>query len=113
VPTILNGQPYTNLANAFILYYIYNGRDIENFEQAYSFAQENINMLASETKKLARANALGIPFISIIRPGCYVGVFYFGVNEWVYGDFLPVFLHFPGGWNDDSMGAARDYTYNW
>ena len=59
--------------------------------------QENINMLASETKKLVRANALGIPLISIIQGlTATLGYFIFGVNEWALWGFLTgVFAFFP------------------
>ncbi len=102
VPTVLNSTAnlITNLAiMLFILYYmLYNGRDIEKvLNRLIPLRQENINMLASETKKLVRANALGIPLISIIQGlTATLGYFIFGVNEWALWGFLTgVFAFFP------------------
>jgi len=94
IPTILNSTAnlITNLAiMLFVLYYIlYNGREIERMlNRLIPLQQENINMLASETKKIVKANALGIPLISIIQ-GCTatLGYFIFGVGEWGLWGFL-------------------------
>jgi predicted PurR-regulated permease PerM len=59
--------------------------------------QENINILAGETKKMVRANALGIPLISIIQGlTATFGYFIFGVNEWALWGFLTgIFAFFP------------------
>src|SRR5262249_30055473 len=70
IPTILNSTAtlVTNLAiMLFVLYYmLYNGREIEKvLNRIIPLKQENINMLAAETKKMVKANALGIPLISI------------------------------------------------
>lgn len=102
VPTLLNSTAnlITNLAiMLFVLYYLlYNGREIERMlNRVIPLKQENINMLASETKKLVRANALGIPLISIIQGlTATLGYFIFGVNEWALWGFLTgVFAFFP------------------
>ena len=54
-------------------------------------------MLAYETKKMVRANALGIPLISIIQGvTATLGYFIFGVNEWMLWGFLTgIFAFFP------------------
>jgi predicted PurR-regulated permease PerM len=94
IPTILNSTAnlITNLAiMLFILYYIlYNGREIERIlNRLIPLKQENINMLASETKKIVKANALGIPLISIIQGlTATLGYFIFGVEEWGLWGFL-------------------------
>jgi predicted PurR-regulated permease PerM len=94
IPTILNSTAnlITNLAiMLFILYYIlYNGREIERMlNRLIPLQQENINMLASETKKIVKANALGIPLISIIQGStATLGYFIFGVGEWGLWGFL-------------------------
>lgn len=102
VPTILNSTAnlITNLAiMLFILYYmLYNGTEIERvLNRLIPLRQENINMLASETKKLVRANALGIPLISIIQGlAATLGYFIFGVKEWgLWGFLTGVFAFFP------------------
>ncbi|MBL7739343.1 MAG: AI-2E family transporter [Chitinophagaceae bacterium] len=102
IPSILNDTAnlITNLAiMLFVLYYmLYNGREIERtLNRIIPLKQENINMLASETKKMVRANALGIPLISIIQGlTATLGYFIFGVNEWALWGFLTgVFAFFP------------------
>lgn len=94
IPTILNSTAnlIINLVTMlFILYYMfYNGREIERtLNRIIPLKQENINMLASETKKMVRANALGIPLISIIQGlAATLGYFIFGVNEFALWGFL-------------------------
>ena len=102
IPTVLNSTAniLSNLAiMLFVLYYmLYNGRALERMlNRLIPLKQENINMLASETKKLVRANALGIPLISIIQGlTATLGYFIFGVNEWALWGFLTgVFAFFP------------------
>lgn len=102
IPGLLNSTAnvISNLAiMLFVLYYmLYNGREMERIlNRLIPLKQDNINMLASETKKLVRANALGIPLISIIQGiTATLGYFIFGVNEWVLWGFLTgVFAFFP------------------
>jgi predicted PurR-regulated permease PerM len=102
IPSVLNSTAnlITNLAiMLFILYFMfYNGREIERtLNRIIPLKQENINMLASETKKMVRANALGIPLISIIQGiTATLGYFIFGVKEWALWGFLTgVFAFFP------------------
>jgi predicted PurR-regulated permease PerM len=102
IPGILNSTAnlITNFAMMlFILYYmLYNGREIERtLNRIIPLKQENINMLASETKTLVKANALGIPLISIIQGlTATIGYFIFGVKEWALWGFLTgVFAFFP------------------
>lgn len=102
IPTVLNSTAniISNLAiMLFVLFYmLYNGREIERMlNRLIPLKQENINMLASETKKLVRANALGIPLISIIQGlTATLGYFIFGVEEWALWGFLTgVFAFFP------------------
>jgi predicted PurR-regulated permease PerM len=102
IPTVLNSTAnlITNLAiMLFILYHmLYNGSEMERMlNRIIPLKQENINMLASETKKMVRANALGIPLISIIQGmTATLGYFIFGVKEWVLWGFLTgVFAFFP------------------
>ncbi len=102
IPNILNSTAnlISNLAiMLFVLYYmLYNGREIEKvLNHLIPLRQENINMLASETKKIVKANALGIPLISIIQGlTATVGYFIFGVDEWALWGFLTgIFAFFP------------------
>lgn len=102
IPSLLNSTAnlVSNLAiMLFVLYYmLYNGREIERIlNRLIPLKQENINMLASETKKLVRANALGVPLISIIQGlTATLGYFIFSVNEWgLWGFLTGVFAFFP------------------
>lgn len=102
IPTILNSTAnlITNLAiMLFVLFYIlYNGREIERMlTRLIPLRNENINMLASETKKVVKANALGIPLISIIQGlTATLGYFIFGVDEWgLWGFVTGVCAFFP------------------
>ena len=102
IPNILNSTAnlISNLAiMLFVLYYmLYNGREIEKeMNHLIPLRQDNINMLASETKKIVKANALGIPLISIIQGfTATLGYFIFGVDEWALWGFLTgIFAFFP------------------
>ena len=57
----------------------------------------NTSILASETKKMVKANAIGIPLISIIQGlTATLGYFIFNVNEFaLWGFFTGVFAFFP------------------
>src|SRR5258705_2400842 len=102
IPTVINSTAnlVANLATMlFVLYYmLYNGREIEKFlSRIIPLKPENINTLASETKKMVKANALGIPLISIIQGlAAALGYFIFGVKEWAAWGFLTgIFAFFP------------------
>lgn len=102
IPGLLNSTAnlISNLAiMLFILYnMMVNGREIERLlNQIIPLKQENINMLAAETKRMVRANALGIPLISIIQGlVATLGYFLFGVKEWALWGFLTgAFAFFP------------------
>ncbi|MCG2617049.1 AI-2E family transporter [Terrimonas sp. NA20] len=102
IPSVLNSTAnlISNLAiMLFILYFMLtNGREIERMlNQIIPLKQENINMLAAETKKMVRANALGIPLISIIQGlVATLGYFIFGVKEWgLWGFLTGAFAFFP------------------
>lgn len=102
IPTVLNSTAtvISNLAiMLFILYYMLaNGKEMERyFNRTIPLDQSNINLLATETKKTIKANALGIPLISIIQGlVATFGYFIFGVEEWALWGFLTgIFAFFP------------------
>lgn len=102
IPSLLNstGILITNLAiMLFLLYYmLVNGAESErHLNRIIPLKQENINMLAQETKRMVRANALGIPLISIIQGlTAALGYYFFGVGEWgLWGFLTGVFAFFP------------------
>src|SRR6185295_7645274 len=102
IPSVLNSTA-TLLSNMaimlFILYFmLYNGREMEKTLSHYiPLKPHNINILASETKKMIKANALGIPVISIIQGiTATLGYFIFGVDEFAIWGFLTgIFAFFP------------------
>jgi predicted PurR-regulated permease PerM len=102
IPNLLNSTAnlITNLAvMLFILYYmLYNGSEMEKFLiRVMPLKSQNTAMLATETKKMVKANALGIPLISIIQGAtATLGYFLFGVKEWALWGFLTgIFAFFP------------------
>ena len=102
LPSLLNSTAnlLANLATMlFFLYYmLYNGKEMEQtLFRTIPLKDANTNILASETKKIVKANALGIPLISIIQGlTATLGYFIFGVHEWALWGFLTgVFAFFP------------------
>ncbi len=102
LPSLLNSTAnlIANLATMlFFLYYmLYYGREMEKtLFRIIPLRDANTIMLAAETKKIVRANALGIPLISIIQGlTATLGYFIFGVKEWPLWGFLTgVFAFFP------------------
>jgi predicted PurR-regulated permease PerM len=102
IPTILNSTAnlVSNLVTMlFFLYYmLYNSREMEQvLYRIIPLKDENTNMLASETRKIVKANALGIPLIALIQGvTATIGYLIFGVQEWALWGFLTgVFAFFP------------------
>lgn len=102
IPSILNSTAnlITNLIiMLFFLYYmLYHGSDMEKkLVKMIPLKNENTSLLAAETKRLIRANALGIPLISIIQGlTATLGYFIFGLNEFALWGFITgVFAFFP------------------
>lgn len=102
LPGILNSTAnlLTNLIiMLFFLYYmLYHGREMEKtLFRIIPLKDSNTSLLAAETKKIVKANALGIPLISIIQGvTATAGYFIFGVDEWALWGFLTgVFAFFP------------------
>ena len=102
IPTILNSTAnvISNLAlMLFLLYFmLYHGSELEAVtSRTIPLQKRNIHLLATETKKVVKANALGIPLISIVQGAtAALGYFIFGVREWALWGFLTgVFAFFP------------------
>ncbi len=102
IPSILNSTVnlLINLIMLlFFLYYmLYYGRDIEKtLSRLMPLKEANTSMLAAETKKIVKANALGIPLISIIQGiTAALGYFIFGVSDYgLWGFMTGVFAFFP------------------
>ena len=83
----------------FMLYYmLVNGKEMEQYlVRIIPLKSRNVDMLASETKKIVKASALGIPLISIIQGlTASLGYFIFGVDEFILWGFMTgVFAFFP------------------
>jgi predicted PurR-regulated permease PerM len=102
IPKLINSTAnlITNLITMlFFLYYmLYHGREMEKtLFRLIPLTDRNTSMLASETKRMVRANALGIPLISIIQ-GIFatLGYFIFGVKDFgIWGFLTGVFAFFP------------------
>ncbi len=102
IPKLLNDT--TNLIinlsiMLFMLYYmLVHGKEMENYlQRILPLKQNNIDILASETKRIVKASALGIPIISVIQGlTAMLGYYIFGVNEFVLWGFITgVFAFFP------------------
>ena len=94
IPSLLNSTAtlITNLIlMLFFLYYmLYYGKEMEKtLFRIIPLKDENTSMLAAETKKIVKANALGIPLISIIQGvTATLGYFIFGVKSFALWGFL-------------------------
>lgn len=102
IPSLINDTSMllANLAiMLFMLYYmLVHGKEMESYlQRIIPLKQNNIDMLAAETKRLVKASALGIPIISLIQGlTATIGYIIFGVNEYIIWGFLTgVFAFFP------------------
>lgn len=102
IPKILNSTAsvVTNLIMMFFLLYylLVNGKDVERYLQKVIPLQKgNIDTLASETKTMIRASAIGIPIICIAQGlVATLGYWMFGVEDWALWGFVTgVFAYFP------------------
>lgn len=102
VPKLLNSTAsvFTNLLMMFFLLYylLVSGRDVEKYlNRIIPLKPANIDILASETKSMIRANALGIPIICIVQGAtAALGYWIFGVKDWgMWGFITGVFAFFP------------------
>jgi predicted PurR-regulated permease PerM len=92
IPTFLN-------SSAMILsFMLTGGRQMEDtIRQFIPLHQDSIRALALETKHMVKANAVGIPLISIVQGiAAWLGYLIFGLNDAVMWGFLTgVFAFFP------------------
>ncbi|RYG33092.1 MAG: AI-2E family transporter [Chitinophagaceae bacterium] len=102
VPRLINSTAniLTNLIMMFFLLYymLVNGRQVERYlQRIIPLERANVDKLASETKTLIRANALGIPIICLIQGiAATIGYWIFGVDDWqLWGFVTGVFAYFP------------------
>lgn len=102
IPALLNSTA-SLLANLLMLLFLSffmftNGKNMEKaLHHFIPLRDDNIGKLAAETKNMVRANAIGIPLISIIQGlTAMLGYWIFGVKDYVLWGFLTgVFAFFP------------------
>lgn len=102
IPSVINSTAniLTNLIMMFFLFYylLVSGRSVERkLGQMIPLKPNNINTLASESRMMIKANALGIPVICIIQGlTATLGYWIFGVKDWgMWGFVTGVFAFFP------------------
>jgi predicted PurR-regulated permease PerM len=102
IPSFLNSTAMI-VTNLFMMLFIYffmltNGKELEkSFDYFLPLHEKNIDILGAETISMVRANAIGIPLISLIQ-GVFalIGYWIFGINEFVLWGFITgVFAFFP------------------
>lgn len=83
----------------FLLYYLLvEGRNMEKYiSKIVPLQKHNLGVLSNETKTMIKANALGIPIISLIQGiTSAIGYWIFGVEDWgMWGFVTGVFAFFP------------------
>ncbi|MFZ9717959.1 MAG: AI-2E family transporter [Chitinophagaceae bacterium] len=102
IPSFLNSTATVlgNMAMMFFLYYylLISGDALEKtIHRNIPLKEENIRALAHETKSMVRANAIGIPVISMVQ-GFFalIGYLIFGVNDYLLWGFMTgLFAFFP------------------
>jgi len=102
LPTFLNSTAniVANIAVMFFTFY-YMATSSEQMESVLTslipLHQQSIDKLSLETKTMVRANALGIPLISLIQGvTATIGYWIFGLKDWgMWGFLTGVFAFFP------------------
>lgn len=102
LPSLLNDTVNMLLNLAILLFMLYymlvHGKEMEQYlGRLLPLKQNNIDLLAAETKRIVKVSALGIPIISVIQGfTAAIGYMIFGVHEVVLWGFLTgVFAFFP------------------
>ena len=102
IPTFLNSSA-TILGNTLVMFFVLffmltGGREMEKtVRQFIPLHQESIVALAQETKHMVKANAIGIPLISVVQGlAAWLGYLIFGLDDALMWGFLTgVFAFFP------------------
>jgi predicted PurR-regulated permease PerM len=102
IPTFLNSSA-TILGNMLVMFFVLffmftGGRAMEDtVRQFIPLHQDSVSALAQETKHMVKANAIGIPLISIVQGlAAWLGYLIFGLNDALMWGFLTgVFAFFP------------------
>jgi predicted PurR-regulated permease PerM len=102
IPTFLNSSLTIlgNLAMAFfVIYFMFvHGEEMETAIRKFiPLHDDSVEKLAVETMSMVRANAIGIPLISLVQ-GVFasLGYWIFGLSEWgLWGFLTGIFAFFP------------------
>jgi predicted PurR-regulated permease PerM len=102
IPTFLNSTAniVSNLlVMFFVLFFMFvSGREMERNLRAFiPLTDDSVEILAKETVHMVRANAIGIPLISLIQGvTAMIGYLIFGLKDWgMWGFLTGVFAFFP------------------
>ena len=102
IPTFLNSTAniLSNLlVMFFVLYFMFvNGKEMEKGIQSFlPLSKASVDELGKETIHMVRANAIGIPLISIIQGvTAMIGYWIFGLKDWgMWGFLTGIFAFFP------------------
>jgi predicted PurR-regulated permease PerM len=102
IPTFLNSTAniVSNLlVMFFVLFFMFvSGREMEkNLRSFIPLTDDSVEILAKETVHMVRANAIGIPLISVIQGiTAMIGYWIFGLKDWgMWGFLTGVFAFFP------------------
>jgi predicted PurR-regulated permease PerM len=102
IPTFLNSTAniLSNIAvMLFVLYFMFiHAGEIESWLNSFlPLSKMSIDILGQETTHMVRANAIGIPLISIIQGvTAMIGYIIFGLKDWgMWGFLTGVFAFFP------------------
>lgn len=102
IPTFLNSTAniLSNLlVMFFVLYFMFvNGKEMEKgFQSFLPLSKASVDELGKETIHMVRANAIGIPLISIIQGiTAMIGYWIFGLKDWgMWGFLTGIFAFFP------------------
>lgn len=102
IPKLLNST-FNLIANTLMLFFLYyyllvNGKESEqHIGKIIPLKPANVKRLATETKSMVKANAIGIPAISFVQ-GVFgaLGYWIFGVQDWaMWGILTGIFAFFP------------------
>ena len=102
IPSFLNSTAtiLTNLLMMFFLLYylLVSGREVEKYlDHIIPLKPENVDKLATETRMMITANAIGIPIICLVQGiAAAIGYLIFGIQDWgMWGFVTGVFAFFP------------------
>ncbi len=102
IPRFLNSTA-NSLGNLLVMFFVLffmltSGRALEqSLNKFIPLSKHSVDELANETRNMVRANAIGIPLISLIQGvTAALGYWIFGLNNWgLWGFLTGIFAFFP------------------